>query len=425
MTGILTIAPAELAGAHLLIELAGGPSSGKTYTALRLARGIAGPKGKIGFLDTEAARGRFYSNSVPGGFLHADLTPPFTAARYKQGIIEFLDTGISVLVIDSFSHLWAGAGGVLDQADATGKEGLLKWRTPKMQYNRLVNFLLSVRLHIIMCSRAKQPVAQEGKELVTLPWEPIHDKRLKYEMTVFVPMLLNGTYETEPGRLKCPGELRHLFAGELLTEETGAAIGDWVAGGEPVNPAHELLRGMAYDAAALGGDALSEFWRHLSETERSVVTPIGANLRSAAQAADEQAEQQHEAAAEITAREKDEDALADPFGRSEPPAPATTPSEPAQTPAAIPLTPPAAGVPPSPAKLALPEFAEIVPKKVKGGSDWSGYAAAVLAAYRSVDPGNRQFFREAQSQFLTLLRSANRDASTELSMQMSDVDRGE
>ena len=44
--GILNIAPAERAGAHVLIQLYGPPRSGKTYTALRIARGMVGPKGR-------------------------------------------------------------------------------------------------------------------------------------------------------------------------------------------------------------------------------------------------------------------------------------------------------------------------------------------------------------------------------------------
>ena len=43
--GILNIAPAERAGAHLLIQLYGPPRSGKTYTALRVARGMVGGAG--------------------------------------------------------------------------------------------------------------------------------------------------------------------------------------------------------------------------------------------------------------------------------------------------------------------------------------------------------------------------------------------
>ena len=74
--GILNIAPAERAGAHLLIQLYGPPRSGKTYTALRVARGMVGPKGQIGVLDTESGRARLYSDKVPGGFVVGELTPP-------------------------------------------------------------------------------------------------------------------------------------------------------------------------------------------------------------------------------------------------------------------------------------------------------------------------------------------------------------
>ena len=73
--GILNIAPAERAGAHLLIQLYGPPRSGKTYTALRIARGMVGPKGKIGVLDTESGRARLYSDKVPGGFVVGELSP--------------------------------------------------------------------------------------------------------------------------------------------------------------------------------------------------------------------------------------------------------------------------------------------------------------------------------------------------------------
>src|SRR5437762_12326923 len=79
--GILNIAPAERAGAHLLIQLYGPPRSGKTYTALRVARGMVGPKGQIGVLDTESGRARLYSDKVPGGFVVGELTPPPLAKR--------------------------------------------------------------------------------------------------------------------------------------------------------------------------------------------------------------------------------------------------------------------------------------------------------------------------------------------------------
>src|SRR4051794_28578291 len=264
--GILNIAPAERAGAHLLIQLYGPPRSGKTYTALRIARGMVGPTGRIGMLDTESGRARLYSDKVPGGFVVGELTPPYTPRRYLEAIEEFLRYGIDILVVDSFSHCWEGPGGVLemaDQAEENGRKGLLKWLGPKRDYKKLVSFLLSTRMHMILCSRAKQPILEtmvDGeKTLVTQPWEPIQDKRLKYEMTIVVPMTLDGGYETDPTRLKAPSDLAHLFQGELLDEGTGAAIAEWV-GAKPVDHALELLRRAAFDAAAGGTQAFTKWW---------------------------------------------------------------------------------------------------------------------------------------------------------------------
>jgi predicted AAA+ superfamily ATPase len=70
--GILKIAPAERASAHLLIQLYGPPRSGKTYTALLIARGMLGPKSKIGVLDTESGRPGFTATRSRAGLLTAN-----------------------------------------------------------------------------------------------------------------------------------------------------------------------------------------------------------------------------------------------------------------------------------------------------------------------------------------------------------------
>jgi hypothetical protein len=295
MSNIINIQPATRQGAHLLIQLFGGPRCGKTYTALQLARGIAGPTGKIGVIDTESGRAKLYSDKVPGGFFTGDLTPPFTPDRYKLAIEEFVQFGADVLVIDSFSHVWNGPGGVLENADqqeAAGKKGLQKWLRPKVEYRKMVGFLLSTRIHIIFCSRGKQPVEERmvdgRKAMVTLPWEPIQDKQLKYEMTIVLPMIQDGTFEAAPDRLKTPGDLAHLFTGKPLTIETGAAIAAWVAGGSAVNHAHELLRKQANDAAVDGTDAFRAFWAKLSKVDRDVLKIGLENYQSIAKATDDE-----------------------------------------------------------------------------------------------------------------------------------------
>ena len=320
--GILNIAPAERAGAHLLIQLYGPPRSGKTYTALRIARGMVGEKGRIGMLDTESGRARLYSDKVPGGFVVGELTPPYTPRRYLEAIEEFLHYGVDILVVDSFSHCWEGPGGVLemaDQAEENGRKGLLKWLAPKRDYKKLISFLLSTRLHMVLCSRAKQPIIEtlvDGeKAVVTLPWEPIQDRRLKYEMTLVVPMTLDGGYETDPDRLKVPGDLAHLFRGELLDETTGAAIAEWVTGGKPVDHARELLRKAAFEAAGAGTQAFTKWWNSAAmRPRRKALRPDIDNLASIARAADDEIGRERQAEAEVRHRRADTALLDDPFG---------------------------------------------------------------------------------------------------------------
>src|SRR5438874_1767245 len=321
--GILNIAPAERAGAHLLIQLYGPPRSGKTYTALRIARGMVGPKGQIGVLDTESCRARLYSDKVPGGFVVGELTPPYTPRRYLEAIEEFLAYGVDILVVDSFSHCWEGPGGVLemaDQAEEHGRKGLMKWLMPKRDYKKLVSFLLSTRLHMILCSRAKQPILEavvDGeKTLLTQPWEPIQDKRLKYEMTIVVPMTLDGAYETEPSRLKAPGDLAHLFQGALLDETTGAAIAEWVNGGRPVDHALELLRRAAFEAASGGTKSFAKWWNGAAvRSRRKALRPDLDNLASIARVADEESARERQAEETARQQQTDRERLDDPFGK--------------------------------------------------------------------------------------------------------------
>jgi hypothetical protein len=323
---IFEIADASRAGMHLIIQLFGPSQCGKTLTALYLARGIAdalaGPKGLVGCMDTEG-RARMFADRIPGPpYKVGELTRPFSPDRYLEGIDLFMRYGVNVLVIDSFSHVWEGIGGVLDQAEANeenGRKGLAKWSKPKRGYNRMVSMLLTTRIPLIFCSRAKQPIkiemvrknGRDVEEWTPQAWEPIQDKRLKFDMTIVLPMTLEGEYETGPGRMKCPDDLRHLFLGDKLTIETGRMIGQWVAGGSPINPARELLRKQAFDAAAGGSQALRRWYTPLPDEQKLVVRPMIANLQSAARTADDEAEQRRQAQQEAS---QDQEFTA-PFGQ--------------------------------------------------------------------------------------------------------------
>src|SRR5439155_7441157 len=151
---------------------------------------------------------------------------------------------------------------------------------------------------------------------VTQPSEPIQDKRLKYEMTIVVPMTLDGAYEIDPSRLKAPGDLVHLFQGELLDEATGAAIAAWVNGGKPVDHALELLRRTAFDAASGGTEKFAKWWNGASVRPRRRALRLDLdNLASIARAADDESACDRQAEETTRQQRLDRERLDDPFGK--------------------------------------------------------------------------------------------------------------
>lgn len=100
----------------LFIALVGGTNSGKTYSALRLAKGIADAQGKrVAVLDTEGGRTLHLKDEFD--FDVRVLEPPHRPMRYLQAAQSAQARGYGCLVIDSFSQEWRGPGGKLDWTD--------------------------------------------------------------------------------------------------------------------------------------------------------------------------------------------------------------------------------------------------------------------------------------------------------------------
>lgn len=79
-TGELVFTPAAPGNETWLMALWGPTGCGKTMSALRLARGIAGPNGRIGVADTENRRAKFYARRFT--FDHAEIREPYRPEKY-------------------------------------------------------------------------------------------------------------------------------------------------------------------------------------------------------------------------------------------------------------------------------------------------------------------------------------------------------
>lgn len=232
--------PAKLEGVGLFIALAGGSTTGKTLTALRLARGIAGPHGKIAAIDTEGRRMSHYSNDH--SFDVYNLRSPFHPFRFAEAAKGAEEAGYSCLVIDSFSLEWSGLGGVLAMYDeafkAKGSQDKYKdicWSIAKAPHKLMINDLIQCTMPIIFCLRAN-PVSKHLAGNVDGRWKVEQDKKFLYEWTVSLTLHPNTPgmprYDMEDFQgkplWKVQEQHRHIFPeGKLIGEEAGAALQAW------------------------------------------------------------------------------------------------------------------------------------------------------------------------------------------------------
>lgn len=229
-----TIKQATRQGIKPLIGLYSESGCGKTYSALLVARGFAGPNGKIVMIDSEEGRGSAYADEIPGGYDVIEISEPFTPQRYVEAIVEAEKTA-SVIVVDSASHEWEGPEGVCDQAGAneekSGKAGLHNWRKPKLEHQKFVQKLLRSKCMIVVCVRAKYKTRQtkdaSGKTIIVKDdmTSPIQADDFIFEMMAHGEILhshaVRFTKVTTLGLRKC------LPDGVPLTIEHGKAIAAW------------------------------------------------------------------------------------------------------------------------------------------------------------------------------------------------------
>lgn len=276
-----TFQPAIRERVSMLIALAGASGSGKTLSALKIARGLCGGDDtRFAVVDTEAGRAKHYAvapGEAPGpdrfAFNHGDLRPPFTPEAYAEAIAAADQAGFEVIVIDSCSHEWEGDGGLhdihdalvavaveksrqaaaaknwsFDEASARDRASIGAWNEPKTRHKRFVSRLLQCRAHLILCLRADEKVRIEkvkddrGRErtVIVQPkdmpanerWVPICEKRFMYEMTL--SFTLSPLNPGVPIPIKLQAQHRAAVPlDQPLSEATGRALAQWAAGGSP------------------------------------------------------------------------------------------------------------------------------------------------------------------------------------------------
>ena len=277
-----TFSKATRKNVPLLISLAGVSGSGKTYSALLLAAGLAGDR-PVAFLDTENGRGSMYADSpgimaaLPNGYDVGDMQEPFSPGRFSEAVDDAARAGCAVLVIDSFTHEWEGFGGCSDIAENNKLRGMPNWAKAKLEHKRMMNHLLAAPMHIIFCLRAREKVkvvkADNGKEqVVPIGLQAIQEKNFIFEMTL---SLLLDEVTHVPEVTKCPEPLLPLFAGQQsrITKDMGRKLLAWAESGATAVTTEDGLFEQAKLYAGEGLTAYSDYWNGLSATQKKVLLP--------------------------------------------------------------------------------------------------------------------------------------------------------
>jgi hypothetical protein len=233
------IKPATRVGISPLIVAYSESGCGKSYSSLLLARGLAGPTGKIVVADSESRRASLYADVIPGGFETFDLCAPFSPARYIEAIDTIETSGAAVGIVDSGSHEWEGPQGVLDMAgeieQRSGKSGLHCWKTPKFEHAKFIQRLLRTKIPLIVCLRAKYKSRQQkderGKTVIVKDemTSPIQAEDFIFEATCHFEILQNHSIVLT----KCSHpSLRDCFPKDRTTPieiKHGALLAKWCA----------------------------------------------------------------------------------------------------------------------------------------------------------------------------------------------------
>ena len=241
-----TFRPALVGQAPIILMIAGGTNTGKSWSSLLLARGMVGPEGKIAGVCTEG--GRLSSLARYHKFDLHIMEPPFRPTRFAELAETAEAEGYNAILFDSGSMMQVGPGGYRDWHDqevtrlSKGVENDRKkheWparRLPSLDRQEMLYRLLQRRIPIIFSCRARELTMKRGNEIVPIGWQPIIHKELIYDVTLSFtlrPEYGQGVIRYEPPFKVEEDHMAIFHDGDLLTAEHGARLMALMRTGEP------------------------------------------------------------------------------------------------------------------------------------------------------------------------------------------------
>lgn len=256
-----TLRKATRQKAKIRLGLSAVSGGGKTYSAILISKGLCGDLSKVAIIDTENGSADLYAHM--GDFNVITLQPPYPPQKYIDAIKECEKAGMEVIIIDSISHEWDGAGGCLDIVEELTKKdpkhnSYTQWRFVTPMHQAFIDAILQSSAHIITTVRRKQDYDmsnQNGKTVVTkVGLKEVTRENFEYELTLNIEMdqLHNATASKDRTGLFID---KPSF---VPSEETGRIIKAWCETGVEPPTRKEFLAMWQKDVDGYDKDKLME-----------------------------------------------------------------------------------------------------------------------------------------------------------------------
>lgn len=215
------------------VLLGGCSGAGKTFSALRMAKGMAeelskrnGKEERVCFIDTENRRSCYYAKKFDFDILELGEYSP---EEYIDAIDDVIDEGYKVIVIDTISLEWQF---LLDIHSKMPGNSFTNFSKITPRHERLLDKILQSEAHIIVCARSKEKYVleeQNGKQVpVKKGVELIQRDGIEYIMTVSLNIdMTTHTYTA----MKDNTDLFE-YGGNMITEADGSKMIRWATDGD-------------------------------------------------------------------------------------------------------------------------------------------------------------------------------------------------
>lgn len=176
--------------------LSGASGSGKTRTAIELAKAFVPDESKIGVLNTEGASGaKVYKRLYPNLKIMT-INKPYLPKTFIDAINMAIGSGMQALIIDSATHEWEGVLTMVN--NSTVANDLAKWKVPDNLHKEFLALIKSAPIHIFATIRTKTkhiPVkGPDGKpSVMKRPGALIQREGADYEFDLGLTMMDAGT----------------------------------------------------------------------------------------------------------------------------------------------------------------------------------------------------------------------------------------